>query len=173
MSYAQSQAAPKNAPDILSKTQKPGEIYMKFSYAACGSLIFFLTLLCVQNVEAGFSNSGRMQSKNLNLSIGGTLDNNGELNGSETATLSCETLSGKGLIKSPQISIKTKIFAYTGTIECSETCTIVASKSFDESMFKRKGNGEFVIIIEEKNDKKNTAPSGSYDITDQLLLQVE
>lgn len=147
---------------------------MKSSYATFGSLFFFLTLLCVHNAEAGsFSNSGRMKSNNLNLSIGGTLDNNGELTGVETATISCETLSGKGLIKSPQISIKTKIFAFTGTIDCGETCTITANKSFDESMFKRKGEGEFVIIIDEKADKKNSAPAGSYNITDQLLLQVD
>lgn len=146
---------------------------MKSTYTAFGSLIFFLTLLCAPNLEAGFSNSGRMQSKNLNLSVGGTLDNNGELTGTETATLACETLSGKGLIKSPQISIKTKIFAFTGTIECTGTCTIMASKSFDESMFKRKGNGEFVIIIDEKADKKNTSYAGNYDITDELLFQVE
>lgn len=144
---------------------------MKSSFAAFGSLILCLALLTVQNAEAGFSNSGRMKSKNLNISVNGTLDNNGELTGSETATLSCETLSGKGLIKSPQISIKTKIFAFTGTIDCSEECTIISSTPFDETMFKRLGNGKFVIIVDAT---AVNSPNGSgYDITDELYMLVE
>lgn len=129
---------------------------MKFSFSMFGSLFFLLTLLCVQNVEAGFSNSGRMQSKNLNISVGGTLDNNGELIGTESANLSCDTLSGKGLIRSPQISIKTKIFAFTGTIDCDGQCTIITSAPFDDKMFKRKGKGEFIIIVDENPGKSTT-----------------
>lgn len=120
-----------------------------------------------------------MQSKNLNLSIGGTLDNNGELIGTESATLSCDTLSGKGLLSSPQISIKTKIFAYTGTIDCSGKCTIITNSPFDDKMFKRQGGGEFIIIIDE-NPVKNTSKQAvvrsltcEYNITDELLMQVE
>lgn len=150
---------------------------MKLSFSIFGKLLFLLTLLCVQNVEAGFSNSGRMQSRNLNLSIGGTLDNNGELIGTETATLSCDTFSGKGLLSSPQISIKTKIFAYTGTIECSGKCTIITSSPFDENMFKRSGEGEFVIIVVDPNQApaahSHKSFTDGYNITDELLFQVE
>jgi hypothetical protein len=119
-----------------------------------------------------------MQSKNLNLSIVGTLDNNGELVGTESATLSCDTLSGKGVLSSPQISIKTKIFAYTGTIDCNGKCTIITNSPFDDKMFKRKGKGEFIIIIDE-NPVNNTPKQAvrslacEYNITDELLIQVE
>jgi hypothetical protein len=150
---------------------------MKLSKTFFGSIIFLSTLFCVNNVEAGFSNSGKMQSKNLNLSVGGTLDNNGELIGIETATLSCDTLTGKGTISSPQISINTKIFAYTGKIDCSGKCTIIAGSSFNEKMFKRTGGGEFVIIIDENPSTSTTKQIPSfadeYCITDELLIQVE
>ena len=151
---------------------------MKLSCSVFGSIIFLSALFCVQNVEAGFSNSGRMQSKNLNLSVGGTLDNNGELIGTESATLSCDTLSGKGSLSSPQISIKTKIFAYTGKIDCSGKCTIIASSPFDDKMFKRSGGGEFIIIIDENPVNKTTKQAirsltNDYNITDELLMQVE
>lgn len=120
---------------------------MKFLFFI--ALNFGFTLFAMQNVEAGFSNNGRMQSKNLNLSIGGTLDNNGELIGVESLTLSSDTLSGKGLISSPHISINTKTFAFTGTIECNGTCTIITRHSFDARMFKRRGAGEFIIVVDE------------------------
>ncbi|MBA2728359.1 MAG: hypothetical protein H0U49_09335 [Parachlamydiaceae bacterium] len=151
---------------------------MNLSSSLFGSLIFLSTLLSMQNVEAGFSNSGRMQSKNISLSIGGTLDNNGELIGTESATLSCDTLSGKGLLSSPQISIKTEVFAYTGKIDCSGKCTIIANRPFDDKMFKRSGGGEFVIIIDD-NPVNKTAKQAihsfttEYNITDELLIQVE
>lgn len=147
---------------------------MKLSNALFGGLIFLSTLLGVQNVEAGFSNNGRMQSRTLNLSVGGTLDNNGELIGTESANLSCDTLSGKGLISSPQISIKTKIFAYTGKINCNGKCTIITSSPFDEKMFKREGGGEFVIIIDTNPARKAVHSfTGEYEISDELLVEVE
>ncbi len=147
---------------------------MKLSLYA---IVFLFTLFCIQNVEAGYSNNGRMQAKNLNLSVGGTLDNNGELIGTESANLSCDTLSGKGFIRSPQISIETNIFAFTGTIDCGNKCTIISKTPFDEKMFKRKGDGEFVILIEnsEKTTDKNSARSMTvdYQITDELIMQVD
>jgi|GEM_PF-4006776 len=151
---------------------------MKLSCSVFGSLIFLSALFFVQNIEAGYSNNGRMQSKNLNLSIGGTLDNNGELIATESANLSCDTLSGEGLISSPQISIKTKVFAYTGKIDCSGKCTITASSPFDEQMFISSGGGEFIIIIDEnpvnnKSKQANRSLTSSYNITDELLIQVE
>jgi filamentous hemagglutinin len=128
----------------------------------------------VGNVEAGgFSNGGRMHSKNLNLSIGGTLDNNGELIGTESAAISCDTLSGKGLISSPQISIKTKLFAYTGTIDCNGKCTITTSSPFDQKMFKRSGGGEFIIIVDKTAKQAVKYLAEEYTITDELLLEVE
>ena len=151
---------------------------MKLSSTLFGSIIFLLTLLCMQHVEAGFSNAGRMQSKNLNLSVGGTLDNNGELIGIESIHASCETLSGKGLISSPQITIKTQIFAYTGTIDCSGKCTIITSQPFNEKIFKRGGRGEFIIIIDKNpvgkvGKKAIRSLTNECNITDELLIEVE
>lgn len=136
---------------------------MKISSTFFG-LIFLLTFFCFQNAEAGFNNAGRMQSKNLHLSIGGTLDNSGELIGTESAYISCDTITGKGAIRSPQIQLEAAIFAFTGTIDCSGKCTIVTSKSFDERMFKRTGGGEFTVVIDENLGKRK-----SKEIAEELL----
>lgn len=129
---------------------------MNLSNTFFRTLIFLSVLFCMQNVKADFSTNSRMQAKYLQLSVGGTLNNNGELFGTESATLSCDTFSGKGLLRSPQISIKTKTFAYTGKIDCSGKCTIIASKPFNKKMFKHTGGGELIIIIDENQDNKIT-----------------
>lgn len=143
-----------------------------------GALFFLLSLFCVQKIEAGFSNSGRMQSRILTLSVGGTLDNNGELIGTESAALSCDTFAGKGLLSSPQISIRTNTFAYTGKIDCSGKCTIIASSPFNQKMFRRSGGGEFIVIIDKDPlnypNKQAAHPFiDEYEITDGLFMQVE
>jgi hypothetical protein len=150
---------------------------MKFKFlASCA--IYLITVFCSQNAEAGFSNSGKMQSKNLNLTVGGTLDNNGELIGTESANIGCDTLSGKGVIRSPQITIQSKLFAYTGIIDCSGKCIITVSSPFNEKMFKRKGGGEFIIIIDEKFDKQANVQHkalmhSDYEISDELQVVVD
>ncbi|MGA8163561.1 MAG: hypothetical protein WB791_00870 [Waddliaceae bacterium] len=150
---------------------------MKCSFSAIGCLLAAAASFCLQHVEAGFSNPGRMESKHLNIDIHGTLDNNGELIGRESATISCDTISGKGLIQAPEISLTTKIFAFTGTIECSEKCTIVTSASFDEKMFENTGEGEFIIVVDENSEEggeeKPTLKSlAAHDIiTDGLEVQ--
>jgi hypothetical protein len=146
---------------------------MKLSIKTMGYLLFVFTFLCIQNVEAGFSNNGRMQSKNLNLNIGGTLDNNGELIGTESATIVCDTISGKGLLSSPQISLKAKVFAYTGTIDCAGKCTIVTASAFNEGMFKRTGGGEFVIVVDPNLGQNSPKKSFNYSITDELEVEVD
>lgn len=108
-------------------------------------LVLFLS---TTQVECGFSNHGIWRSENINLVVNGTLENEGELIGSNSATLCCETLSGSGLIQAPQIIIKTKAFAYTGKIDCSGKCLVIASHIFDEHMFERSGDGEFVILYD-------------------------
>ena len=113
------------------------------------SLIFISTLLVSQKVEAGFSNSGIMKSKSINLSVGCNLENDGGLFGAESVNLCCDTFSGKGLVKSPQIVIKTNNFNFTGEINCSGKCMIIATTYFDDQMFKRSGDGEFVIVFHE------------------------
>lgn len=112
---------------------------------------FFLTPM-----EAGFSNSGRMQSRNLQLCVGGTLDNQGELIGTESANLSCDTLTGKGLISAPMITIKAKIFAFTGRIHCTNQCLIITSQPFNERMFKALGGGQFTVVVDDNFDRKTS-----------------
>lgn len=150
---------------------------MKNLYSNVGKILFALTVLCTGFAEAGFSNSGKFQSRNLNLSVGGTLENNGELIGTETAKLSCETLTGKGIINSPEITIRTNIFAYTGTINCTGKCVIIASTPFNEKMFKRVGKGEFIIVYDEAQLAKGLhhthASVHEYEFSDQLSLEIE
>lgn len=112
------------------------------------SLAVLLSSIIINHVESGFSNHGKWQSDHLNLVVNGTLENDGELSGVSSATLCCETLTGSGLIKAPQIIIKAKAFAFSGKIECSEKCLIIVSHLFDEEMFERSGGGEFIILYD-------------------------
>lgn len=112
------------------------------------SLAVLLGSLVINHVESGFSNHGKWQSDHLNLVVNGTLENDGELSGVSSATLCCETLTGSGLIKAPQIIIKAKAFAFCGKIDCSEKCLIIVSHLFDETMFERSGGGEFIILYD-------------------------
>ena len=74
---------------------------------------------------------------------------NGNFVAGKQITLSAGNLfEGTGLIKAPTIEISTKCFEFTGTIDCSGTCTIKSEEPFDAKMFKRTGGGEFIIIIE-------------------------
>jgi hypothetical protein len=81
------------------------------------------------------------------------------------------------VIRSPQIVINSKIFAYTGTIDCSGKCIITAGSAFNEKMFKRKGKGEFIIVIDEQLGKqagaKHKAMNRDYEISDELLVIVD
>ena len=103
---------------------------------------FFLAVtigvLSISTVSAGFYNGGTFQSKNLNLNIGGTLENNGSLIGTESANVTCGTFAGdkNGLLKSPVITLTTDVFNYKGTIECSDQCTIYVKEAFNKKIFK-------------------------------------
>jgi hypothetical protein len=115
--------------------------------------LFFLTTLCTiivcmsSSVDAALSNSGVLQLKHVSLGVNGTLNNTGELIGIDAIDLTCDTLTGDGLIKSPQIKIETSIFAFTGIIDCTGQCTIVTGQPFDESMFTRIGEGDFNFVL--------------------------
>jgi len=137
---------------------------------------FILALLCFSNAEAGFTNNGRMQGNNLNISVNGTLDNNGELIGHQSMNLSSDTISGSGLIRSPEMSIKTKIFAFTGTIDCLGKCSITSATPFDENMFKRSGNGVITITVNgnlnrELSNKAFKDEVIDYTITDEFVVE--
>lgn len=122
-------------------------------------IIFLFCCLCVllasSHLEATFNNTGRFLSDNVALNVGGTLDNNGEIIGRTSLALSCDVLTGKGLIQSPKVVIKAKHFAYTGKISCTESCTIIVSEPFNESMFTKHGKGKLEIIVDNGDSKKN------------------
>ncbi|MFV0340600.1 MAG: hypothetical protein ACK5MA_08275 [Parachlamydiaceae bacterium] len=139
-------------------------------------LALLIALFFGASAEAGFSNSGTFKSDRLNLNIGGTLENDGKLIGVELANISCQTITGKGLIQSPEITIKADVFAYTGTIDCSGKCLIIVKTPFNEKMFKRTGGGEFIISLEENASPAKKAllsPREAYYITDGLFMDVE
>lgn len=165
---------------ISSKENKKKLIFlplMRFKvkgvYAFFSLMLFFEIFSCGIKLEAGFSNNGRFQSNCLNLTVNGTLDNNGQLIGLESAYISCHTLSGNGLILSPSITIQAELFAFTGTIECSGKCVIITRVPFNENMFGRRGGGEFVIIVDENLGKNFPKFSADYFvISDELLAQI-
>ncbi|MFA6916199.1 MAG: hypothetical protein WC222_07365 [Parachlamydiales bacterium] len=124
---------------------------LKNLFTCC--LIVLATCFAI-NLEASFINNGRFLSDAVRLNVGGTLDNNGEIIGRTSINLSCEALVGKGKIQAPKIVIKTKIFAYTGKISCSESCIIIVSEPFNEKMFKKEGSGKFDIIVDSDDNPK-------------------
>ncbi len=135
-------------------------------------IVLLLSLFCCFQLNAGFSNSGKMQSKNLQISTGGTLENNGELIGTTSATLCCDTLSGNGLIQAPSISITAKTFDFKGTIDCSNCCTITTATPFKKKMFKRSGGGEFIFVVDEtlnETEKEN----GFFEDEESLTFLVD
>lgn len=123
---------------------------MKNIFFWMSAFVLFLS----SSLHAGnFSTSGKVQMNHLYLAVDGTLNNNGQLIGTHSAHLLSHTLAGGGVIKSPEILIKTHVFAFTGVIDCSEKCLIIAKRAFDENLFTRKGGGEFTIVIDENLGK--------------------
>lgn len=53
--------------------------------------------------------------------------------------------TGTGCLEAPIIEISTGKFEFTGTIICSERCTIKTNEPINPATFTRKGNGEFII----------------------------
>ncbi|GEM_PF-2069014 len=128
---------------------------MKKSVAILSCLF---TLFFGAQAHAGFVFEGYMESKNLNLSVGGTFENNGTLFGTEALKLSCGTLVGTGLIKSDKVvSIRTKEFGFTGDIEYTERCVITVKEDFDRNICSFKGPVD--------EDGKMVAPEVTVDPT--------
>jgi hypothetical protein len=137
------------------------------------SLLLFCLICTKEQANASYINNGRLEARNLNLTIGGALENEGELVGKEAVHIVCDTFLGKGLIQGPKINLKTNLFVYKGVINCSERCVITTSQPFDESMFVRQGKGEFVFVIDENLERRgmdldfNSLSESSY-VTDEL-----
>lgn len=103
-------------------------------------------ILVASSVHAGFTNNGTWESDNLYFSVKGTLENNGLLVGYQSATIVADSMRGTGILRSPKILIEVESFEYTGTIDCSEECTIRSAIPFDETQFKQEGEGKFTIL---------------------------
>jgi len=111
---------------------------------------YFLFAFLMIGAASGFAmlaNTQTMQARNFKLTVRGTLENEGEILGTESAKIRTDALTGDGLIKAPKVNITTKTFAYTGTIECEESCKIVVGEPFDENIFKKVGPGKFEIVV--------------------------
>lgn len=92
---------------------------------------------------------GLFTGNTINLSSGSDQLIDDEMIAKQQLNLKCgERFYGQGYLKAPDISITAKKFAFTGTIECGSKCTITVAEPFDQKMFKRAGNGEFIIKID-------------------------
>lgn len=108
----------------------------------------FLFITGFSVAEAGFINDGIIKMKDLNLSVIGTLENNGTLVGTESAKIACETLTGKGLIQSPRLTIRADVFNFRGKIFCEEECIILTPVLIDENIFTFEGGGKLEFVID-------------------------
>jgi len=71
--------------------------------------------------------------------------NDGSMIGQEIDLTCGGVFKGTGYVESPQITITTEQFEYTGTIKSDGVCTIMTREPFDVGMFKREGTGEFIV----------------------------
>lgn len=94
-----------------------------------------------------FTNPGVIYSHNSQFSAN-TFVNDGEIIGDETLTeIICVDIQGTGVIKGQKISIQTKKFSFTGTIECDGECEIISEEPVDQNSFKQAGSGKFVFTV--------------------------
>lgn len=93
-----------------------------------------------------------------------TIINNGDYYAMQKVSLKSNNFKGTGLVEAPTIYITTKKFEFTGTLRCHGTCIIHAGESFDENMFKREGDGKFIIIVGENNMHKQQVFQESFSL---------
>ena len=132
---------------IKTFTEQFNRHFSKAQLIVFTSLCVFFCFFCLSNSYAGFDNSGTMQSNELNLNTN-TLNNDGKLIGLTSINIQCDSFSGKGYMKSPNIKIIAKEFLYKGTIECSKECIIITAKPFKHDMFKHAGAGSFKFEVD-------------------------
>lgn len=138
--------------------------------------LFAAALFSSKSVEA-------LNFKNVNVEPGSTLQgkndtyisenfhNDGDVTYKESLSINCNRVTGKGIIKAPNISITAKKFDFKGTIDCSENCSITSLGTVNENAFKRVGEGKFKINgvdfskkstnkgkVKSNNDKKRVHP---------------
>jgi len=126
--------------------------------------LLFSLQLCSIMCTSQFINSGVMVSRAINFA-----SNNVQAGGCfiarESISVTCmETFSGNGQLRAPVITIKADTFAFTGIIECGESCTIITRKPFDQRMFTREGTGAFLISVDPDLDLEPAAESTAREI---------
>lgn len=76
---------------------------------------------------------------------GGRIQHDGDAYAMKKYSIQADTYAGAGYVEAPTVIIRVKKFDFSGTIKCSGTCIIHAEEPFNETMFKREGNGKFVV----------------------------
>lgn len=108
-----------------------------FSHLAMAFALMYIPSMA--NVGGGTLN---FMSKDIDL-------NDSEFSAEKKMQLTCtNAFSGKGHLRAPEICIKAKKFNFTGTINCSQTCTIIVQEEFDRNMFTKAGKGQFIITVD-------------------------
>ncbi len=91
-------------------------------------LLILAVLLIPVASSYSFINDGRFASgRIININDGGTV-------------------KGVGSFDAPNIVIRAKKFAFTGTINCGKLCFIQSEEPFDPTMFTANGAGEYIIM---------------------------
>ena len=99
------------------------------------------------------SNGARMNSTVVDLQGDHIEANDVEYIGSEKMKIMAwNYFKGSGLLKAPEIIIKTKKFEFTGTIFCDQSCVITTEQPFNHTMFKQAGNGKFSFVVKPMPD---------------------
>lgn len=125
---------------------------------ACVKVKMFL-LLSAALMISGLGHGCSMRSPMINFSAGKSIVADGEFIASKKIMFTAgEEFKGKGLLEAPDIEITAKTFLFSGTIDCSGTCKIRTEVPFDETMFKRKGSGNFIIERYQQSDTNVQAP---------------
>lgn len=97
-----------------------------------------------------------IRGANYVFSTDGLYINDAKIMIEKSIALVSGTVLGKGELRAPEISIQADKFEFRGTIECSTKCTITTKEPVDESLFKRKGTGQFIINGKEVSKAKSS-----------------
>ncbi len=115
-------------------------------------IIFLLAvaLSSIPCVNAGtFTNGGTYSCRNLNIEAD-ILNNTGRIEASEEGLIVCSKLMGNGIIVAQKkMRIVAEEFAFTGTIECNGTCTVLSKNKVDQATVTIKGSGVVTFEVSE------------------------
>ena len=110
------------------------------------SKLFLFSLFCF----FGFCcRAGSIAGNVINLSCGESMVNDDRMVAEKAINMTCgKSFKGVGYMEAPDITIMAEKFEYTGIINCGRKCNITVKEPFDAEMFKREGEGEFIITVD-------------------------